>query len=349
MININAQLVQAAKFENSKNEAIKLTMGMLAEYNSGIVADPEKPAYLERLLRCLGDWITSHQPTNTATNKARWDAMESIAQAVTNEAEDLNVRLLHGPANWKKIGELVNPHLGAKAKEVHRSYWLEYLDEDHRPGFALAAKFKEWREAPEEPAQASVLLGIRSHARGDEGQISHRLDDSVCDSHRIQGDGKVMYRAYDDSQFQTQGLKRRCGSQATDGESSWSPLKARCTRASISKANFITLSFLAGGPVMAAGELVVVNGEVRVITAKSGHYTPSRRNMHTLVTRLVTLRGAAIILPDFSNKPPVAYRVSEFRRDIGGGTPVRRDQLLAELPDWAKNPTALTWLNHVAN
>lgn len=345
MININAQLVQAAKFENSKNEAIKLTMGMLAEYNSGIVADPEKPAYLERLLRCLGDWITSHQPTNTATNKARWDAMESIAQAVTNEAEDLNVRLLHGPANWKKIGELVNPHLGAKAKEVHRSYWLEYLDEDHRPGFALAAKFKEWREAPGNPLkQVSFWEYARTHAAT---KVKYLTDLTIRSATLIEFKGDVMYRAYDDSQFQTQGLKTVVSGDGW-GIFVVSPEGEMYAGKHI-EGEFHHSSFLAGGPVMAAGELVVVNGEVRVITAKSGHYTPSRRNMHTLVTRLVTLRGAAIILPDFSNKPPVAYRVSEFRRDIGGGTPVRRDQLLAELPDWAKNPTALTWLNHVAN
>ncbi|WP_063041143.1 WXG100-like domain-containing protein [Nocardia grenadensis] len=35
-------------------------------------------------------------------------------------------------------------------------------------------------------------------------------------------------------------------------------------------------SFLAGGPVAAAGELVVINGQLRLLTDSSGHYRPSR-------------------------------------------------------------------------
>lgn len=344
MIQINAELLRDAKFETSKNETISLTMLMLKEYNSGVVADADKPGYLERLLQCLGEWITSHQPTRTTTNVARWDAMESLAQAITDEAEGLEVRLLSGPANWKKVGELKNPHLGAKAKAVHRSYWLEYLDPHHRPGFFLSSKFKEWREAPQNAAKRVSFWDFVRTAT--ERKVEYFRDAAIRSGALIELRGSVMHVAHDNSKFDTRlhntvesGTGWAIFVVSPDGE---------MYAGDHVEGEFHHSSFLAGGPVMAAGELAVADGELRAITAKSGHYTPSRRNMHTLVNRLVTLRGDAIIFPDFIRKPTPAYRVSGFRRDFSGGTPVSQGQVMAELPDWAKNAKSGEWLGDVA-
>ncbi len=52
-------------------------------------------------------------------------------------------------------------------------------------------------------------------------------------------------------------------------------------------------SFLAGRPVLAAGEMQVANGVLKVLTAKSGHYQPS---MEQFVNGLKTLKRAGISL-----------------------------------------------------
>jgi hypothetical protein len=49
-------------------------------------------------------------------------------------------------------------------------------------------------------------------------------------------------------------------------------------------------SFLAGGPVAGAGEIEVVNGEIRLITDQSGHYLPTQHLMRQVLTRLEECR-----------------------------------------------------------
>ncbi|MEU4838809.1 hypothetical protein [Nocardia testacea] len=45
-------------------------------------------------------------------------------------------------------------------------------------------------------------------------------------------------------------------------------------------------SFLAGGPVAGAGEIVVENGVIKLITDQSGHYLPTQHLMRQVLTRL---------------------------------------------------------------
>ncbi|WP_280236475.1 hypothetical protein [Nocardia cyriacigeorgica] len=45
-------------------------------------------------------------------------------------------------------------------------------------------------------------------------------------------------------------------------------------------------SFLAGGPVAGAGELVVIDGVVQLVTDASGHYRPPQRYTHQVVMNL---------------------------------------------------------------
>ena len=95
-------------------------------------------------------------------------------------------------------------------------------------------------------------------------------------------------------------------------------------------------TFLSGSAVMAAGELVVQQGVVKCITAKSGHYTPSVENMRTFVRNFPDISGQAVIIPDFASNPLPAFRVSEFR--FGGNTPkgLKRADVRTTLPAWAQ-------------
>jgi hypothetical protein len=51
-------------------------------------------------------------------------------------------------------------------------------------------------------------------------------------------------------------------------------------------------SFLAGGPVAAAGEIVIKDGVILLITAKSGHYRPNPwEKANEQIIEELTLRG----------------------------------------------------------
>ena len=108
-------------------------------------------------------------------------------------------------------------------------------------------------------------------------------------------------------------------------------------------------TLLAGGAVIAAGELTVEGGDLKVMTAKSGHYMPSRaENMHTLVNKLPQLSGDAIILPDFTKRPAPAYRVRDFRADINCTQIVKKADIVKELPSFLGG-AGPTWFANVAD
>ena len=60
MITYDQTLLDGARFGTSKNESISTVFAMLQFYNSGQVAEGDKPAVLERMLASLGAWVTSH-------------------------------------------------------------------------------------------------------------------------------------------------------------------------------------------------------------------------------------------------------------------------------------------------
>jgi hypothetical protein len=54
----------------------------------------------------------------------------------------------------------------------------------------------------------------------------------------------------------------------------------------VKRGQFQHSSFLAGAPVAAAGEMVVVNGEIRALSRRSGHYWPSQENAMQFLSEL---------------------------------------------------------------
>jgi len=93
---------------------------------------------LTTALQFVSTWITEKPPKATATNTARWDALRQLAEEIGVEAEQLGLRFLTAPSNLKNIG---NPVPG---RTKSRSYWLEYLDTAHRPGWILSEKYEQW-------------------------------------------------------------------------------------------------------------------------------------------------------------------------------------------------------------
>ena len=98
---------------------------------------------------------------------------------------------------------------------------------------------------------------------------------------------------------------RRAGSEEerspySTGEGEWifvfSPARVLfCNRKT--RGAFHHTSFLAGGPCLAAGTLVVCDGDLRELYPHSGHYRPGEHNLHQL---LVRLRSCGVNLAGFT-------------------------------------------------
>ena len=91
-------------------------------------------------------------------------------------------------------------------------------------------------------------------------------------------------------------------------------------------------SFLQGGPVMAAGMLMIENGQIRGVSPDSGHYAPGVRQMRSVVEQLriqmVRLNLVTVYLFQFdaNGAPkiiPESYGLYDFEK-------VRADRFLAE-------------------
>ena len=99
---------------------------------------------------------------------------------------------------------------------------------------------------------------------------------------------------------------------------------------------------------MAAGEMAVDRGRVRVITAKSGHYVPSVRAMRSFVSRLPMINQDTLILPDMMTAlsgNPRFHTVGDFRRKYTDATPLSRLEVLRHTPPWARSGQFMSMIN----
>ena len=337
---LNTARLLNAKMDSTKNEFLKDIYANINYYNTGGVAQADRGDFLERQLVGIGTWLTSHPPKNTVTNTARWDAMEDLAEQIGAEMQKLGLRTLSGPTDWKKIGE----HKGTgPAHNIHRSYWLEMLSPQHGVGFQLTPLFKNWKD--NSPPGVTFWQYAQLNAPWGAKYVTY-CSAIEAESYRMEfeADG-LLHRVHDGSKYDTSGLET-CASG--DGWAIFvlSPEGKLYSHKHV-EGVFHHSSFLSGGAVLAAGEMLVVQGKIRVVNAKSGHYLPLPENMATFVRQLVQLPKDAIILPDFSKNPPPAYTIREYRFNSKNPSKVKRQALIDRLTTEADNPKARAWIDKV--
>ncbi len=330
-----------AKMDTSSNALLKDIYDGVLFFNSGAVAKNDQGDYLERLLVGVGTWLTSHPPKTTQTNQLRWDAMEALADQIADEMRKLGLRSLAGPTDWKQVGE----HKGSgPAWNVHRSYWLEMLSPGHGVGFQLSPKFKEWKDNG--GVGESFWDFLRMNPPYGAKHVQY-YDAVAAEAYRVEfrSDGKLC-RVHDGSVYDTTGLET-CASG--DGWAIFvlSPEGKLYSHKHV-EGVFHHSSFLSGSAVLAAGEMLVAAGIVRIINSKSGHYLPLPENMANFVKQLTQLPKDAVILPDFSANPPPAYTIREYRFNPNSPASVKRSVVEAKLTPTADNPKARGWIDKVA-
>ena len=295
---LNTTKLQSAKIETTQhNDMLKTLWGLVKTYNNTAhLPKTEKVYLLERILVGAGEWLTSHPPKTTATNQARWAAMDDLAKQVIDEGAKLDARFLTGPTNWKAIN---NTH-------ANRSYWLEYLSPQHRVGFELSPLFEQWRTHG--GANQTFWEYVNIAAPYGASLVKYYGASAKAEKRRVifKEDGK-LYRAINDTPFHTQPLVTAASGRG------WAIFvvspegKMYAHKHVVGKYHHST--FLSGSAVMAAGELVADHGVVKFVTAKSGHYVPTIENMRAFVRQFPKIPHHAVIMPNFTPNPPPAHRV----------------------------------------
>ena len=173
--------------------------GKLPAQKSGLTQRAES---LQQIMQLAAGYLTCKPPgTKAGVRTDRWDALSALMADVTREAQDIGVKLVDSPQDFRAISSL-SP-----------SVWLEVTDPRHRSFGALSTHYEEWKSdqraidnktpfwtwAGEKNINDIVEYdkSARYHVeRGPDGKLSNidgaRLDTSKDKSHRG-GDGWGIY------------------------------------------------------------------------------------------------------------------------------------------------------------
>ena len=351
---LNVEPLERTGMNASKNPCLVMIWSMVTVYNtlwSSLPPPPYMPAearlatlepHLTATLHFVTSWITEKPPKATVKNTARWDALQQLAEEIGVEAQQLGIRFLTAPSNLKNIG---NPTAGGNKA---RSYWLEYLDPVHRPGYVLSAEFERWLVSS---TTRSFWDFIGSAGPADQrvkyyGSTPKALKRRVIfgNSGRLESMHPLHPGLFSTRNLSTVFSGTGWGIFVVDMERNLYVHKHV-------EGKYHHSTFLSGAPVAAAGEIAAEDGWVKVITAKSGHYMPTVDDMLRLVRSFPLILGNAVIRPDFSDtrggNPAKCYWVGEFRRDGTAAPTLKQADVLQAIPVFARTLEAQRWIARV--
>lgn len=342
----NARLAYAAVGgSHGGNEFITGLLSEVNTYNSIVSPVNPKPKadQLMRICQVAGFYCTSKPPQppkpgkpGGGKNALRWGACKDILEQVGKEVETLGLRMLRGPADFKAVTK--------EAK--NQSYWLELIDPQHRAGYQLAPRFEAWLKDPFQIANKTSFwefIGTKDWAYMDHtDQVVKYYIELIGQSPEYRDD---------------RGMLRWVGMQLVDQDDTvWDTSTTETHFSGKGWGIFVVSpegkifggtheagkhhhsSFLGGGMVMAAGEIVCFGGIPKMITCKSGHYAPTPENLLNFVKRFQQIPGNCLIQPK-QTSVPVFYTVQDFRANGMKATALTKAQLT---PWGAANPTALS-------
>lgn len=328
----------AGRFVRRNNPELKTIDWALDKYH-----DVEPLAFSERRAFCLVIVEASKQYLQGIgpRGSSRRPGIVAIqAMALTKAGELTRAKKRRAKGNWKRAVAATKPlrvKEGSKAKPMHPDYWKE-MRAPHYAGFVLKPIFEEWKKTSTYKnlddwiesewlprAKVSSDPGLASKAISlEKNKVAYLTASADRKSREMQIKGG---RVYTDS-----GVRFHTGDHTTAfSGSGWAIFVMSPNRSVFSASHkvgqFHHSSFLAGGPVLAAGEWAVDNGKVVAITAKSGHYKPDEKMFYEILRKLrhrgVRLTGVAAC-PKPWEKPQKYYDAKAVYLNKGqpSGNPV---------------------------
>ncbi|MFO1329434.1 MAG: hypothetical protein U1F56_18890 [Rubrivivax sp.] len=295
---------------------------------------------LHLIAHIAGIYVTSKPPQGSAKykNQLRWDGIQDLLDGVGIEVKAAGARLLTGPSDYRQIDN------------QHRSYWLEFLDPMHRPGYVLSPKYSAWLKddfARKTKQSFWTFVGTARFGGDPKANVGYLLERGESAPYRVVFDTQQLL--CEDGPLGvafSYGEPVHTEDQETAFSSTgWAIFVVSPTREMYSSSHIVGKlhhsSFLSGRPVMAAGELVVDGGVIKVVTGKSGHYVPSADDLLRFVRAFPQIPSGAVIRPDMTDEANHGqanfHTVGDFRLNGLGAALLTRDEVLASVPHWARN------------
>ena len=251
-------------------------------------------------------------------SKRRSGVVAMQAMAIQKAEELTRAKKRRAKGNWQRAVQATKPvrvKEGSGAKPLDEKYWKE-LRAPHYAGFVLDSIFKEWKDAPTYKnlddwieaewlprARRSKDPGIMSKVKDIESKkVRYLTAPAERESRMIHVRQGRVYAA--------NGTPFHTGDHSTHfSGNGWAIFVMSPARNVYSGSHdlgkFHHSSFLAGGPVLSAGEWAVKDGKVVAVTAKSGHYKPDEKMFYQMLRKLkrhgVHLKGVAACPKPFDN------------------------------------------------
>jgi hypothetical protein len=203
--------------------------------------------------------------------------------------------------------------------ETSKYYWLEMLDPQHRHGQELSPLWVKWIQDDTAGYKSSFwdYIGTNSHPKYAEIEVKYFPEKAMNyqdNKYEVHFEGGIL-KDYQGNPVTTPKVH----STVFSGEG-WAifvcSASAKLYIGSHIAGEQHHSSFLGGGAVSGAGEIAVVNGRIRLITCKSGHYKPSGQLFRNFLAKFPEIPNDAAIQPDFSSNDWFLY--SELRKANGG-------------------------------
>lgn len=268
--------------------------------------------------------------TRTTCASERWRHLRKLIKQLTRGMRKYPISATTGNAS-----DLIGSDADAGASMLHKDFWLEALDEQHRYGFHLRAFHRVWKDAMASHAESSSFPSS-PNSNSDKRNMSFfywldhgdgkALELPECNRHALQSmcvqycdaearkpfqvqfrsSSSAHKRAEDESNpvvvlaeyAETQELVQ------TDELSKWIfvvDLRGTMFLGRKHKGMFHHSSFVSGAPIFAAGKIMIKHGRIIAIEPHSGHFKPTLRNLtalcHVLRDQHVDLAQIAFIKP----------------------------------------------------
>lgn len=342
MLPING--LQSTDVANSKNPLLRDLWVAVTRYNLesrvartvskfealGGRVNHQKARALHEVMVKAGIYLTSKPPQPGKTNRSRWDAIRDVAEAASLEAEQIGVKLVHGPADFRRVS-------GDRC-----SVWLEVIDPMHRDMGALSVEFKKWVNDPTAIKKKSSFWGFGNAAltvatkdwmnTTDADPVFY---DTMANSLVEFDNGKLVDShgaRVDTLQMNSFHTGRGWGIFACDTRMRFF---VSDHHADNQEAWIRHTTLAAGSPVLSAGEIVVENGRIRALSNETGHYRLPYKLFLRFICQFAQIPGDAIVkvFASEGGESTVGYATcDEIRRNLGDPmkTPFKE-------ADWARS------------
>lgn len=281
-----------------------------------------------------------------AALKAEQQAAQAAAQAAAKNAQLLlkqqqaqQEAAARARANWASAMAKVNALLGpggypdVRAKILDSSAWPEFFDPQHHSSLVMAEAMEQWMSSgSSSPFQVffdKTFKPTHLHDPDIHKQV-HYLSPAERAEFEIKVVGGRFFWAESGEPVHTGDMTTAFSGP---GHAIWvcAPDR-RFYSASHEVGTFHHSSFLAGGPVMGAGEWSINQGRLVMISNKTGHYRAGAQELFHVMLRLsvngVDLNSVVVFWPWPGNPQRKYYRALDFMR--------------ARLPERFKEPHDLT-------